>query len=256
MLRSFLRRRDTTASDLFFFEAGALNELAWSRREAYTSAAPFPHAVFDGLFPDHVARRLLAEFPPKDRFVREEDPSESRRRGKLASHDETLFGSFTRHLLYHLNSGIFVSFLEELSGIRGLLPDPHVANSLRHFEPGGCLGIHADYNIHPRLQIDRRLNMILYLNRNWRCEWGGQLELWDAAMTHCVRRIEPAFNRCVIFNTTDVAFHGFPDPLRCPPSETRKSLQLYYFTNGRPAEEVAPQHGTIFRWRPQEDTAV
>jgi 2OG-Fe(II) oxygenase superfamily len=253
MLKLFSRRRETALSDLFFFDAGALADLARSRREEYASAAPFPHAVFDGLFPEPVARRLLAEFPPPDRFVREEDPDEPRRRGKLASRDETLFGGFTRHLLYHLNSSIFLSFLEELTGIGCLLPDPYVAGSMRHFEPGGRLGVHADYNIHPRLGLDRRLNMILYLNRDWRSEWGGQLELWDAAVTHCVRRIEPAFNRCVIFNSTDFTFHGFPDPLRCPPTETRKSLQLYYFTNGRPAEEVAPGHNTIFRWRPQEE---
>jgi hypothetical protein len=258
MLRSLrsLTRRSEAAPDTFFFDPGALHALARSRRDEYAAAAPFPHAVLDGLFPDVVARRLLAEFPPKQSFVREDDPDEPRRRGKLSSRDETTFGSFTRHLLYHLNSGIFVTFLEELSGIRGLFPDPHVAYSLRHFEPGGRLGIHADYNVHPQLRVDRRLNLILYLNDGWRPEWGGQLELWDAAMTRCVRRIEPAFNRAVIFNTTDTGFHGFPDALRCPPSETRKSLQLYYFTNGRPAEEVAPAHNTIFRWRPQDENAV
>lgn len=254
MLKLFSRRAaaEPAPPPDFFFAASALADLARDLGAAYTSAVPFPHAVLDGFFPDDVAGRLLAEFPPPDRFARQEDPAETRRRGKLVSHDEALFGSFTRHLLYHLNSGIFLKFLEELTGIQGLLPDPDVAGSLRHFEPGGCLGVHADFNYHPRLRLDRRLNLIVYLNRDWRPEWGGQLELWDAAMTQCVRRIDPAFNRCVIFNSTDFTFHGFPDALRCPPSETRKSLQLYYFTNGRPAEEIAPPHATVFRWRPQD----
>jgi hypothetical protein len=255
MLRLFSRRKEAPSTPSpadFFFEAPALSELARSQGPAYRSAAPFPHVVLDGLFPDAVARRLLAEFPPPERFQRQEDPAETRRRGKLVSHDEALFGSFTRHLLYQLNAGIFLRFLEELTGLQGLLPDPDVAGCLRHFEPGGCLGVHADFNVHPRLRLDRRLNLILYLNQDWQTAWGGQLELWDAAMTQCVQRIEPAFNRCVIFHSTDFTFHGFPDPLRCPPPETRKSLQLYYFTNGRPAEEIAPPHATVFRWRPQD----
>lgn len=236
----------------FFFDPADLAALAERHRAGYSAAEPFPYVVLDEFFPPAVARRLLAEFPPPERFQRTENLAEPQRRGKLASHDETAFGSFTRQVLYHLNSAIFLTFLERLTGIGALLPDPDVAYSMRHFEPGGKLGIHADFNIHPRLGLHRRLNLLLYLNPDWRSEWGGQLELWDREVQRCVQRIEPSFNRCVLFATHDQGFHGFPEPLRCPPGTTRKSLQLYYYSTSRPAAEISPPHATLWRNRPGE----
>jgi hypothetical protein len=91
---------------------------------------------------------------------------------------------------------------------------------------------------------------LLYLNDGWCPEWNGQLELWDADMTHCVERVEPIFGRVVIFTTTSTSYHGHPDPIRPPEGTTRKSLALYYYTNGRPAGEVAASHSTLFQARP------
>ena len=113
--------------------------------------------------------------------------------------------------------------------------------------------MHADYNKHEAYGLDRRLNLLLYLNKNWREEFGGQLQLWDRDMTRCEAKIAPVFNRVMIFGTTDFTYHGHPDPLQCPEDMTRKSLALYYFTNGRPAEEVSGSHTTIFRARDAED---
>lgn len=94
--------------------------------------------------------------------------------------------------------------------------------------------------------------MIVYLNRHWKEEYGGNLELWNREMTRCERRVLPIFNRCVIFNTTDFSYHGHPEPLTCPEGMTRKSLALYYYSNGRPAEELSDAHSTLFQSRPGE----
>lgn len=239
-------------ADWFFFPRAELDALANRLVPEYRRAEPFPHGVLDGFFPDGVARRLSREFPPPTAFIAHDDPGEPRRRGKRMSADEETLPGFTRHVLYHLNSAGFLRFLEQLAGIDGLIPDPEVGGALRHFEPGGRLGVHADFNVNPRLRLDRRLNLIVYLTEAWRSEWNGHLELWDAAVTQCVRRIEPVFNRAVIFTSTDRSFHGFPEPLRCPPGVTRRSLQLYYYTNGRPAEEESAPHSSLFRWRPGE----
>ena len=118
---------------------------------------------------------------------------------------------------------------------------------------GGRLGIHADFNRHPRFDLDRRLNLLVYLNKDWREEYGGHLELWNRGMTHCEVKILPVFNRVVLFSTTDFTYHGHPDPLACPEGMTRKSLALYYYTNGRPTDEVSGGHTTLFRPRTQED---
>jgi hypothetical protein len=236
----------------FAFEPGHLAALAGRHRSAYAAAAPFPHAVLDDFFPTEAAERLLAEFPPPARLTPDHDPSEPRRRGKLVSRSMSVMSPFTVAVLTHLNSPAFLRFLTELTGIEGLEGNPDVADSLRHYEPGGCLGIHADFNWNPALKRHRRLNLLVYLNKGWDEAWKGQLELWDPEGNRCVRSVTPVFNRAVIFNSTDTSLHGFPDPLACPEGVTRKSLQLYYYTRTRPACETAPPHGTLFRWRPGE----
>jgi hypothetical protein len=127
-----------------------------------------------------------------------------------------------------------------------------MGGGLHQIERGGYLKIHADFNRHPKFKLERRLNLLLYLNENWKEEYGGHLELWNREMTHFVHKILPTFNRCVIFNTTDTSYHGHPEPLACPQGMTRKSLALYYYSNGRPAEEESPEHGTLVRPRPGE----
>jgi hypothetical protein len=58
-------------------------------------------------------------------------------------------------------------------------------------------------------------------------------------------QIDPIFNRCVIFTTTDTSYHGHPVPLTCPPGVTRKSLALYYYSV--PTSDRADVHNTVFR---------
>ena len=133
-------------------------------------------------------------------------------------------------ILYQFNSAPFVRFLETLTGIDKLIPDPYFfGGGLHQIVAGGKLGIHSDFSRHNRLPLDRRLNVLIYLNKDWREDYGGHLELWNEDMTRCVRRILPAYNRMVIFTITDWAFHGHPEPLTCPPGVSRKSIALYYY---------------------------
>ena len=152
-------------------------------------------------------------------------------------------------MLAEFNSSAFVDFLQMLTGIEeALIPDPHYrGGGLHQIERGGYLEVHADFNQHPTFGLDRRVNVLVYLNHDWQSDWGGQLELWDRSMSRAVQRIEPQFNRTVIFSITDTAFHGHPDELRCPPSRTRQSLAFYYYSNGRPLEERSEVHTTLFQ---------
>ena len=230
------------------FEPERLCALSEQRKHLYAEAEPFPHAVLDDFLPSDVCDRLLAEFPPPDaadwyRF----DRHHSR---KLATKDESNFGQLTRYFLTQFNMPPVLRFLETLTGISGLIPDPYfVGGGLHQIVTGGFLKIHADFNRHTHLNLDRRLNLIVYLNRDWREEYNGHLELWDRTMSGCVRKILPVYNRCVVFNTTDWSYHGHPIALACPPDVTRKSLALYYYTNGRPDEEMTSAHGTLWQER-------
>jgi hypothetical protein len=114
--------------------------------------------------------------------------------------------------------------------------------------------VHADFNKHPVFNLDRRLNALLYLNKDWKEEYGGHLELWNRDVTRCEAKILPVFNRLAVFGTTDFTFHGHPNPLQCPEGTTRKSLALYYFSNGRPAEEInGSSNTTLFKARDAND---
>jgi hypothetical protein len=207
--------------------------------------------VIDDFLPAEAAERVLAEFPrpASIEWLKFDNPMER----KLASREEDQFGTFTRQLLHELNAKSFLQFLTSLTGIENLIPDPHFeGGGLHQIAPGGFLKVHADFNYHSTYLVNRRLNVLIYLNKDWKDEWNGHLELWDKTMTRCAKKVAPIFNRCVVFSTTDEAYHGHPEPLACPEGQTRKSLALYYYTNGRPDEEAFVKHTTLFRRRPDE----
>jgi hypothetical protein len=238
------------STSLFLYEE-RYERLSRQMRQQYETAEPFPHAVIEDFLPPEVCERLLAEFPVAGsnewlRFNRHHSL-------KLATRGETQFGDYTRSVLAHLNGAGSLNFLEGLTGIKRLIPDPYFeGGGLHQIERGGFLKIHADFNKHSRLDLDRRINLILYLNKDWREEYNGHLELWDRTMSRCVRKVLPEYNRCVIFNTTDTAYHGHPEQLACPEGMTRKSVALYYYTVSRPAVEQSPQHGTLWQERPSQ----
>jgi Rps23 Pro-64 3,4-dihydroxylase Tpa1-like proline 4-hydroxylase len=235
-----------------FLPLSRMKDLEKSAHASYMNAKPFPHIVFDNFFDPQLVDTLLSEFP-KPGEIRWQT-FDNQHEIKLASAAEASFGPITRLFLYHLNSATFLEFLSRVTGIENLIPDPSFeGGGLHQIVRGGKLGIHADFNKHRKYDLDRRLNLLLYLNKDWREEYGGYLELWDREMTHCEAKVLPIFNRVMVFGTTDFTYHGHPDPLQCPENMSRKSLALYYFTNGRPAEEVSGEHSTIFRARTQDE---
>lgn len=236
----------------FFLPLERMRELAATAHESYRTATPYPHLVFDDFFDPVLLDLVLEEFPQPDQIQWQQFDNE--REIKLASASEASFGPVTRLLLYHLNSITFLEFLSAVTGIPNLIPDPTFqGGGLHQIVPGGKLGIHADFNKHSEYGLDRRLNLLLYLNKDWKDEYGGHFELWDRDMTACQKKVAPLLNRVVVFGTTDYTYHGHPDPLTCPPHMTRKSLALYYFSNGRPSEEVSGEHSTLFRARRERE---
>lgn len=239
------------STSMFCLDPDYLNNLATKYGEAYSQALPFPHIIIDDFLPELLLNNILNEFPSSGSI--EWQKFENTAEKKLASKHELQMGETTRLLLYQLNSSTFVNFLERLTGIDGIIPDPHfVGGGLHQIERGGYLKMHVDFNRHGKLRLDRRLNLLLYLNKNWKEEYGGHLELWDKDMTRCEKKILPIFNRFVLFSTTDFSYHGHPEPLTCPEGQTRKSLALYYYSNGRPSEETSNAHSTLFQARTGE----
>ena len=146
----------------------------------------------------------------------------------------------TKKLFDFLNSKTYLSFLQEITSIKEtLLSDPYLmGGGLHEIKKDGVLKVHTDFNKHPLFNLDRRINVLIYLNKDWKEFYGGQLELWDQEMKSCKKKIMPDFNTMVIFSTTDFSNHGHPNPLNCPENQSRKSLALYYFSSGRPKNEI------------------
>jgi Rps23 Pro-64 3,4-dihydroxylase Tpa1-like proline 4-hydroxylase len=216
--------------------------------DRYVSGDPFPHIVIDNFLDPDLLRTIEAHYPPregKDYFDRAQE------RLKYQFHaGETTHGA-TRNLLAELNSRAFLKFLRNLTGIRGLIADPYFeGGGLHETRTGGHLSVHADFNIHGKMKVERRLNLLIYLNDDWPDSYGGHLELWDRAMTSAVHKIAPVLGRAVIFNTALDSYHGVPDPVTCPPDRSRRSIATYYYTAFQTGV-TAPQRTTNFRARPQ-----
>jgi len=224
---------------------------------AYSDAKPFPHAILDSVFEDRFLAAAADRFPgPEDiAWYEYNNPFEQ----KLATNRIEDIPPEILQVMGALNCRDFVAALEVLTGIPGLMPDPeYIGGGLHMITPGGKLDVHADFNYHPITNLHRRVNVILFLNRDWRPEYGGCLEFWDAGLSGPAQRILPQFNRLVIFSVNDLAYHGSPERLNCPAHVTRKSVATYYYTRSRPENEQSPAHSTLYKRRPTDpyDPAV
>ena len=207
-----------------------LQRIAEAESQHYRKAKPFPHAVIDNVFPEDLLDAVIADLPAGDQgWTRYNSANEK----KSVFSDVNAFGPAAETMAYALNSLFFINFLEQLTGVDGIVADPylHAAGYMR-VEPGGFLDLHYDFTMHKHLPLERRINVLIYLNRDWRPEWGGQLELHSndelTDANHQEISIEPIFNRVVIFNTPN-ALHGHRRPVACPPGRSRLLFSCFYF---------------------------
>lgn len=233
-------------------EFGAWMERTGTRLETlaseYRGATPFPHVVIDDFLDPDLAEEASAAFPIADDEIWIHYSHYNSDKHGLTKID--VIPEPMRSILMTLNSPSFLRHLEKLTGIDGLLADPDLeGGGLHQSQVGGYLNVHADFTVHPiRRDLRRRVNLLVYLNDDWKDEYEGHLELWSRDMKTCHARISPLLNRCVIFDTDVDSYHGVPEPLRCPPDRTRNSMALYYYT----FDESARLRPTNYRARPTD----
>jgi Rps23 Pro-64 3,4-dihydroxylase Tpa1-like proline 4-hydroxylase len=222
----------------------------------YCFAEPYPHIVLDNFLPNQLAENILQNFPSEvlrgDKFFESD---------YYGLHKRQIFpvncNDYIRNLFNFLNSSSVLQFLESLTQIKGLIPDPHFdGGGFHETSRGGKLGIHADFRINKQLHLNRRLNMIIYLNKDWEEDYGGCLEIWDKSMKNKIHSILPVFNKCVIFNTDATSYHGHPDPLNTPENITRKSIALYYYTASKSVYDETSDHSTMYVSRPGDNINI
>jgi len=216
-----------------------LSNFADKEKNNYTNAVPFPNIVIENFFDEDYLSEVLNEFPDLS-AKNNSQVYNNKNEVKFANNNYNDFPKNIKILFNFLNSDFFLEFLNKITAIEEkLIPDPELNGAgLHEIRRGGLLKVHTDFNRHPNLDMDRRLNVLIYLNKKWEDDFGGHLQLWDKDMKSCKKKILPTFNTMVIFSTTDFSNHGHPDPLNCPNDLSRKSLATYYFSKGRPKNEI------------------
>jgi hypothetical protein len=231
----------------WFFERKPLKALGLAQREQYRAAAPYPHAVFDGFLGERQARELAERFPGPEHpgWMRRDYQEQSARLGQLQRTGFEGVAPVVRHLLAELLSMAFLDFLGALTGIDGLIADPHYRGGGPSLTlPGGHLALHADFNRDRTRHLERKLTVIYYLGQAWQPSFGGALELWDEARTRCAASYLPILDRLIVMAHGDRYWHGHPAPLACPEGRFRASVSAYYYVAVAPNEEDS--HGAIW----------
>jgi Rps23 Pro-64 3,4-dihydroxylase Tpa1-like proline 4-hydroxylase len=217
--------------------------------EQYKSASPYPHIVIDNFLWENILESCLEEMMDYTGYCSQNgDTSMSKVQiNKFffpsGLDDDTLKSmkenTPTVHAaLSYLQSKPAISFLSSLTGIQNLQGDDIFLGAGAHkVIDGGKLAIHTDFNQNWNTNLYRRINLLLYMNKNWKEEYGGELELWNADLSSCEKKILPIFNRVVIFTTSNKSYHGHPKPMTLPKNVARYSMALYYYTQEPPVNE-------------------
>lgn len=216
-----------------------VEKFIFQNKEKFVNANPFPFIIIEDFFSNEFLNEVLNQFPNLTEQKKTTN-YDNKNEVKFANNQYKNFPSNIKKLFDFLNSDFFLNFLQDITNIKEkLIPDFELnGGGLHEIKRGGLLKIHSDFNKHPNLDLDRRLNVLIYLNKDWKEEYGGHLEFWDKEMTSCREKVLPIFNKMVIFSTTDNSNHGHPDPLNCPNNMSRKSIATYYYTKGRPINEI------------------
>jgi hypothetical protein len=198
----------------------------------YQAAEPFPSIMIDDFLPTELADLMLERFGSRIfNSGLNESFDRAQERLKTSYQPDTMHDE-ARTVFYAFNSRPFITVIENVTGLKGLIPDPHFLGAGFHeIRNGGHLSIHADFNHHKPMNLERRVNLLIYLNKGWEESYGGQIELWTEDMREKTKSWSPIFNRCVIFNTTSNSMHGNPQSVQNPLRISRKSIALYYYTS-------------------------
>jgi Rps23 Pro-64 3,4-dihydroxylase Tpa1-like proline 4-hydroxylase len=204
-------------------------------RDEFVQNAPFPHVVIEGLFSPELLQLTLDEFGSVSGI--DWDRYDSADEVKRGSSQRAQLGPATQLYFSAIHSRAFVQFVERVSGIDGLLPDPKLfAGGMHEIPDGGHFAIHLDFNRHPVTGLRNRLVLITYLNKEWQPSYGGALELWNRADDTKVVEVSPRFGRTIIFVQSPETWHGHPVPVQAPDRRPRRSLAAYYYGNDGQSE--------------------
>ncbi len=232
--------------DTLYLDAKQAADIGKKFATEYQSGQPYHYIGIDNFLPESVVEKVRQEALSQGEKAPEHlSPQEHLK----TSYNPDILPLYSRAVFNALNSKSFLKFLEEMTGIKGLVPDPYFLGAgIHRTNNGGYLGIHADFNYHKPMHLERRLNVLIYLNPDWKPEYGGAFEIWTDDMQEQIATYPPVMNRMCCFSTSSTSMHGNPEPINHPEGIPRLSIALYYYTATWSDSHVA--HSTLFRVRP------
>jgi len=203
------------------------NDAYWQKdkmmflKRDFDNAQPYRHLVMDAFLKNNFADLLHDNFPPAEALQKHyaglnENKSEGANFGDFHA-------SFSQ-LRQMMMSREFGQWMSAVTGIEEVfITDDNLGCGLHEGKNGSFLDVHIDFNIHPEKNVHRRLNMLIYMNKDWKDTYGGDLEIWNADMSKCEKKVPPLFNRAVIFETSEISYHGY-SKINVPAGMARKSI--------------------------------
>ena len=224
-------------------------------KQQFIKAEPFENIIIPNFLNADFAETLYEQFPEScENWHKYENPLEV----KYAFDAIHLLPDELKNLFYYLSSNQMIQVFSLLTDIQTLEYDPFLHGAGLHAHPKhGRLNLHLDYEKHPHSGKERRINIILYLSKDWNPSWNGATELWDKNLENCVVKSPVIFNTAIIFKTKDISYHGLPDKISCPENTMRKSFAYYYVSplNSQKKEEHYRKKATYVS-RPQDKVDI
>ena len=204
----------------------------------YTHACPIEHVVIPNFFSLEMAEKIHAQFPtPDETWFKYENPFEGKYIFNQFKNDDPM-----KKVIDELYSPQFLEYVSKISQVPNLESDPHLnAGGLHAYTRNGMSGVHLDYTIHPVTGKERRVSIMVYMSKNWNESWGGHLKLYDENIENPVKLVHSLWNTAVLFRTNGKAYHGFPEPIKCPEGQYRKVIGIYYMTDPTPESLANPR---------------
>ena len=217
-------------------------------KSEYLENHPYPHIELDNLWDEEFIKSCAEDVLDFTKWQGEKKFYGSEKKRYSNRYDD--FPNNIKKIIDEAYSIKFLNWLKKFTGEEVILPDPFlVGGGIHSTIRGGFLKVHSDFNWNKQLSLFRKLNILIYLNKNWNDEWGGQLELWSKNVKKCEKKISPLINKTVIFSTTDISYHGHPDPLNCPDNIQRNSIALYYYSPIKPKVFYYERDDTSYKER-------
>lgn len=217
----------------------------------FQTGKPYKHLVLDNFLRQDVADQLYSQFPSVEKLTKHwKGINENKSEGSNFTDFDPVFSQVRSEIM----SPQFAQWMAQVTGIEGVfVTDDNLGTGLHQGGDGSFLDIHVDFNIHHVKNVHRRLNMLIYLNKDWQDEYGGGMEMWNADMTRMEKIVMPLLNRCLIFETSNISYHGY-SKITLPPGQTRKSFYTYFYTPITDKTILNNYHDTIFKPKPGDST--